>query len=231
MFDGLSDFFGLNSNSAAKHKEDEANEQMLRNTAMVANIAYADEHRQAIQTIRQKNPDFNMSEFLMYVGKFFADFLNTRMTLNLDSIKQCMTKDLYDHMCIVYSKLKKDALTNMINGYTHESTLLVSYKTLADDEFIELRMNVSYMSYYLVTGTNKFVRGNRYVPEKRVERLTFMKNKNYSKEKEQLPVNCPNCGAPLDEAYINVCPYCNTVVPLPEKEWLLCSFKEVKQPL
>lgn len=224
------DFFS-SSNRKSQIEEEQLQRHKLNQMSCIAAIEAIKQQKNLADQIKVRNSDFSETAFTDYAVGFFENFLNTRMTYNLDSVRHCLTKDFYQNMCSAYLAQKEKNEAIIIKKYEVLSSSLISYKEVNSEEYIEMRLINKYMAYFVDANTQDYIRGNRYDAEQKCELLTFMKNKNYDKSKEKSRVCCPNCGAPLDEVYINVCKFCNTVVPLPEKEWLLCKFKESKVPI
>lgn len=226
----MGDLFGLVNNildsvlGISSHNEDPFQEErIMNNTTMAASIEIANEMKQMNNEIRIRNPEFNPEEMLAYAKKVFELLINTRYTQNIDSIEHCLHNDLYQNICSEYNQLRAQNLLNFIKNVTVHQKQIKSYDIVDDNEVMTINIKARFMSYFITADTRQYVRGNRYDAKAYLAEMKFAKNKKYNKEAEKLPTNCPNCGAPLDEAYINVCSYCHTVVPLPKKEWLLIS--------
>ena len=226
----MGDLFGLINNILGSVFKDPSNnedpfqeERMMFNTNMAASFEVAKEISILNEKIRIRNPEFSPEIMLAYAKKVFELLINTRYTQNIDSIEHCLHKDLYQNICSEYSQLKAQGLLNFIKNVSVFHKQIKSYEIIDNNEVMTINLKARFMSYYITAETRDFVSGNRYDTITYMAEMKFIKNEKYDKATEVTPTNCPNCGAPLDEAYINICSYCNTVVPLPKKEWLLIS--------
>lgn len=174
--------------------------------------------------IRVRNPNFNPEKMLAYAKKSFELLIYSRYSQNFDSIEHFLHNDLYQNICSEYKQLKEQNLLNFIKNINVIQKRIKSYEIVEDAEIMTINIKARFFNYYITADTKKYVKGNRYDAQPYLAELKFIKNKDYDKEADKFITNCPNCGAPLDEVHINVCTYCNTVTPLPKKEWLLISY-------
>ena len=82
---------------------------------------------------------------------------------------------------------------------------------------------------YVVDSANTVIRGTKAYKLTNSYDLTFIANTNTVKNnKKSKKVNCPSCGAPLENTSSNVCPFCKSTVVFDNHDWLL-SKKEIRR--
>lgn len=226
---GVTDFF--NEDNYIKSDDNQSiydNHEIvaaIAENARAKEIAYANLEKE----ISQLNQDFSIQQFLIYAGTVFMSLLNTKNTMILEPTKNCIHDDLYNLMCEDYKILKSKGEINLVKNISIEGSTLESYQNDKESELLTVRLKAKFMDYFVEAETGSFRRGNRYDKRMHDCKLIFIKNMHYDKVADEKEIiNCPNCGAPLEAGSLNTCKYCNTVVALPKKQWLLMSF-EIKE--
>lgn len=89
---------------------------------------------------------------------------------------------------------------------------------------------ISLQSLAYRTKDGKVVSGSNTVPRQNLFSLTLMHNQSGNPGSEHyFEVNCPNCGAPIEDMSSRSCPYCGSgLVPVVDKIWQIDSFKLLK---
>ena len=187
--------------------------------------SFTEDQRQIIESITKTTPDYSYPEFESYAIGVLNDLLKSRQTLMLDHFSNCLSKEYYHRLCSDYLDLKSRGLINVNDRIRFQRFYLDSVDNIDAVDTINVKAYLSYRDYYRSADTGLFLRGKRYDSDNYLCCMTFIKNGNYDQNNVKIITNCPNCNALLDEGSINVCKYCETVVPLPEKQWLLSNCK------
>jgi len=207
----------------------EYNEQ-AENCYVQAVLSAHRERESEVARIKVSNPNYSNIDMIGHAKKLLLIILESRNTQTLDHFQHCLTRNLYTNMVSSYNALRQNHLINYAKDPVIIEAFLGSYEGIVDNESINLQLKVKFFDYYMDSISNRFVKGNRYDKINYKCNMTFIKNYNYNELLSRQIINCPNCGGVLDEVHINVCNYCGTVVPLPEKQWLLSDYSLEKSP-
>ena len=219
------EMFGLSGNENNNENNNENPLDLTATQYLALSVeslkAVKEEEKGKIELITKTTPNFSYPEFECYVKSVLRKLLESRQTMTLDHFSNCLSKEYYHRLCTEYLDLKNRQLINIIRRIDIKRLSIQSFNTIGGVDTINVKLYISYMDYYKSAVTGIFLRGNRYDTDDYIYSMEFIKNNNYDEKNVKSITNCPNCGAPLDEVFINVCKYCDTVVPLPDKQWLL----------
>ncbi len=174
--------------------------------------------------IRQHIPDFNKEEFLNKSFDNFVALQNAWSDYDYDTLRKLLTDELYNtyHMQLAVLKAKKQK--NVMKDF--ERIKMDITKMDVDGDKITLVVSLVVKFYdYVVNNKEAVVRGSKAFKLQNSYDLTFISTLD---EKKKDKKNCPSCGAKLENASSNVCPYCGSNIVFEHYDWIL-SKKEIRR--
>ena len=150
--------------------------------------------------------------------------LNAVESKKTDSVKDS-SLNLQNQLKVIvedYSRRSEDIHYDNVDIHAVAIESYNSTKTTATAVF-----QVSLQSLAYRTKNGAVISGSNTVPRQNLFSITLMHNQaGASGSKHYFEVNCPNCGAPIEDMSSRSCPFCGSgLVPVVDKIWQIDSFK------
>lgn len=184
-----------------------------------------------LDTLKQKDPNFNEQAFLEKVGNRYVQMQNAWQDKKWEPMRSFMTDSLYNQMLRQLQALIQANRTNHVERIAVLDARIQRYAVEGDNDVLVVRLSTRICDYTTDDRTGNVVGGSQ-------SRELFMvydwkmirqKDKKTLDQPTMTQVSCPNCGAPLDISHSGKCPYCDTVVTLSDHDWVLSSIKGISQ--
>jgi endogenous inhibitor of DNA gyrase (YacG/DUF329 family) len=184
-----------------------------------------------IETLKEKDPNFNEQVFLEKVGNRYVQMQNAWQDKKWEPMRAFMTDSLYNQMLRQLQALVQANRTNHVERIAVLESRIVRYAVEGDNDVLIVRLSTRICDYTTDDNTGKVVSGSQtrelfMVYDWKMIRQKDMKTLD---QPTMTQVSCPNCGAPLDISHSGKCPYCDTVVTLSDHDWVLSSIKGISQ--
>lgn len=193
--------------------------------------AAAEEPGLPLETLKQKDPNFNEQKFLETVGNRYIQMQDAWETKKWEPMRAFMTDSLYNQMLRQLQELIAAGETNHIDRIAVLESRITRYAVEGDNDVLVVRLSTRICDYTVNDKTGAVVRGSQ------ARELFMVYDWKLIRQKDMLTldqpsvtqVSCPNCGAPLDVNHSGKCPYCDTVVTLTDHDWALSAIKGISQ--
>ena len=184
-----------------------------------------------LDTLKQKDPNFNEQAFLEKTGNRYVQMQNAWQDKKWEPMRSFMTDSLYNQMLRQLQALIDARRTNHVERIAVLESRIVRYAVEGDNDVLVVRLSTRICDYTTDDSTGKVVGGS---PTRELFmvydwKMIRQKDKKTLDQPSMTQVSCPNCGAPLDINHSGKCPYCDTVVTLSDHDWVLSSIKGISQ--
>ncbi len=184
-----------------------------------------------LETLKEKDPNFNEQAFLEKIGNQYIQMQNAWQEKKWDSMRAIMTDALYNQMARQLQVLIDAKQTNHVDRIAVLESRINRYTVEGDNDVLVVRLSTRITDYTTDDRTGAVVSGS-------TTRELFMvydwkmirqKDKKTLAQPSVTQISCPNCGAPLDINHTGKCPYCGTVVTVSDHDWALSVIKGISQ--
>ena len=184
-----------------------------------------------LDTLKQKDPNFNEQALLEKVGNQYIQMQNAWQNKDWEPMRAIMTDALYNQMARQLQALIDAKQTNYVERIAVLETRIVRYAVEGDNDVLVVRLSTRITDYTKDDRTDEIVSGST------TRELFMVYDWKLIRQKDKLTLNqpsvtqisCPNCGAPLDINHTGKCPYCGTIVTLSDHDWALSVIKGISQ--
>lgn len=184
-----------------------------------------------LDTLKQKDPNFNEQAFLEKVGNQYVQMQNAWEAKDWEPMRAIMTDSLYNQMQRQLQALVDAKRTNHIERIAVLETRIVRYAVEGDNDVLVVRLSTRICDYTTDDRTGSVVGGSQTRELFMVYdwKMIRQKDKLTLEQPSMTQVSCPNCGAPLEINHSGQCPYCGSVITLSDHDWVLSSIKGISQ--
>ena len=184
-----------------------------------------------LETLKQKDPNFNEQTFLERVGNEYVQMQDAWESKNWEPMRAFMTDSLYQQMGRQLDELKKANQTNHVDRISVLDASIRRYAQEGDNDVLVVRLSTRICDYTTDDNTGSVVRGNQNKELYMTYDWKLIRQKDQLTQEQSVMtvVNCPNCGAPLEVNQTGKCPYCGSVITLSEHDWALSVIKGISQ--
>ncbi|NLI54569.1 MAG: transport protein [Clostridiales bacterium] len=184
-----------------------------------------------LDTLKQKDPNFNEQVLLEKVGNQYIQMQDAWQDKHWEPMRAIMTDALYNQMARQLQALIDAHQTNHVERIAVLETRIVRYAVEGDNDVLVVRISTRITDYTTDDRTGNIVSGSTTRELFMVYdwKLTRQKDMKTLEQPSMTQVSCPNCGAPLDINHTGKCPYCGTVVTLSDHDWALSAIKGISQ--
>ncbi len=184
-----------------------------------------------LDTLKQKDPDFNEQILLEKVGNQYIQMQNAWQDKKWEPMRAIMTDAMYNQMARQLQALIDAKQTNHIERIAVLETRIVRYAVEGDNDVLVIRISTRITDYTTDDRTGALISGSQTRELFMVYdwKLTRQKDKKTLLQPSVTQISCPNCGAPLNINHTGKCPYCGTVVTLSDHDWALSAIKGISQ--
>ena len=184
-----------------------------------------------IETLKEKDPNFNEQALLEKVGNQYIQMQDAWQDKHWEPMRAIMTDALYNQMARQLQTLIDAKQTNHVDRIAVLETRIVRYAVEGDNDVLVVRLSTRITDYTTDDRTGAIVSGSNTRELFMVYdwKLMRQKDKKTLAQPTVTQISCPNCGAPLDINHTGKCPYCGTVVTLSDHDWALSAIKGISQ--
>ena len=184
-----------------------------------------------IETLKQKDPNFNEQAFLEKIGNWYIQMQNAWEAKKWEPMRAIMTDALYTQMERQLQSLVQAGRTNHVERIAVLDSRIVRYAVEGDNDVLVVRISTRICDYTTDDRTGQIVSGSTTRELFMVYDWKLIRQKDQlTHEQEELTeINCQNCGAPLKINHSGQCPYCGSIVTLKDHDWALSVIKGISQ--
>lgn len=168
--------------------------------------------------------DFDEDKFKEKAYELYQEIQVAWMDFDKDSIRKCVTDELYNTYSAQLSTLKIKNQKNIMKDFKLLNSSIIGMEIKEKMVSLTIKMKVECYDY-VVDKEGKTLRGND--KQKVIYEYTMTFNKGVSDR----PNKCPNCNAPLDNVNSSKCPYCDSNIINEGYDWVLAKKQVLSQTI
>lgn len=168
--------------------------------------------------------DFDEDKFKEKAYELYQEIQVAWMNFDKDSIRKCVTDELYNTYSAQLSILKIKNQKNIMKDFKLLNSSVIGMEIKEKMVSLTIKMKVECYDY-VVDKEGKTLRGND--KQKVIYEYTMTFNKGVSDR----PNKCPNCNAPLDNVNSSKCPYCDSNIINEGYDWVLAKKQVLSQTI
>ena len=193
--------------------------------------AAAEEPGLPLETLKQKDPNFNEQAFLEKVGNWYIQMQDAWEQKQWEPMRAILTDALYSQMERQLQELISANRTNHVDRIAVLDARIVRYAVEGDNDVLVVRLSTRICDYTTDDKTGQVVSGSTTRELFMVYDWKLIRQKDQlTREQDELTeINCQNCGAPLKINHSGQCPYCGSIVTLKDHDWALSVIKGISQ--
>lgn len=186
---------------------------------------------QPIETYKELDPGFEMAEFQARLSNLYVQLQNCWTAKDLSPMRPYMTDMVYEQFERQLSRYKKEHITNRVENISVLAVELLGFTQTGGEDHIVAKLRTRINDYVVKDGTEEVVKGDPKKEKFMTYEWTLSRTSGLTTghSQEMQSVNCPNCGAPLSINETAKCPYCGTVVTVPNTDFVISSIRGLKQ--
>ena len=168
--------------------------------------------------------DFDEDKFKEKAYELYQEIQVAWMDFDKDSIRKCVTDELYNTYSAQLSTLKIKNQKNIMKDFKLLNSSIIGMEIKEKMVSLTIKMKVECYDY-VVDKEGKTLRGND--KQKVIYEYVMTFNKGIS----NTPNKCPNCNAPLDNVNSSKCPYCDSNIINESYDWVLAKKQVLSQTI
>lgn len=177
-----------------------------------------------IDKLKKFLPDFDEEKFKGKTYELYKEIQVAWMNFDNDSIRKCVTDELYNTYSAQLATLKVKNQKNIMKDFQLLDSKIIGMET--KEKLVSLTIKMKIECYdYIVDKEEKTLRGND--KQKVIYEYAMTFNKGVSDK----PNKCPNCNAPLDQVNSSKCPYCDSNIINESYDWVLAKKQVLSQTI
>ena len=177
-----------------------------------------------IDKLKKLLPDFDEEKFKEKAYELYKEIQVAWMNFDNDSIRKCVTDELYNTYSAQLATLKVKNQKNIMKDFQLLDSKIIGMET--KEKLVSLTIKMKIECYdYIVDKEEKTLRGND--KQKVIYEYAMTFNKGVSDK----PNKCPNCNAPLDQVNSSKCPYCDSNIINESYDWVLAKKQVLSQTI
>lgn len=177
-----------------------------------------------IDKLKKLLPDFDEEKFKEKTYELYKEIQVAWMNFDNDSIRKCVTDELYNTYSAQLATLKVKNQKNIMKDFQLLDSKIIGMET--KEKLVSLTIKMKIECYdYIVDKEEKTLRGND--KQKVIYEYAMTFNKGVSDK----PNKCPNCNAPLDQVNSSKCPYCDSNIINESYDWVLAKKQVLSQTI
>lgn len=169
-------------------------------------------------------PEFDEEEFREEAYELYKTIQTSWMDFDNETLKKCVTDELYNTYSAQLSTLKVKKQTNIMKDFKLLNSNIIGMEIKEKVVALTLKMKVECYDY-VVYKEGKTLRGND--KQKVIYEYAMTFNKGISDK----PNKCPNCNAPLENVNSSKCPYCGSNIINDSYDWVLAKKQVLSQTI
>lgn len=169
-------------------------------------------------------PEFDEEEFRKEAYELYKTIQTSWMNFDNETLKKCVTDELYNTYSAQLSTLKVKKQTNIMKDFKLLNSNIIGMEIKEKVVALTLKMKVECYDY-VVDKEGKTLRGND--KQKVIYEYVMTFNKGISDK----PNKCPNCNAPLENVNSSKCPYCDSNIINDSYDWVLAKKQVLSQTI
>ncbi|MDR1712915.1 MAG: 39S ribosomal protein L45 [Coriobacteriales bacterium] len=177
--------------------------------------------------VKERDPDFNASEFLGWVREAYMELSAAWSSNNAAKLRLFETNNLFNEHSAQIQQYINQGSTNVVDQIGIRACDLKAFTFDEQFEYLAVTMHAQQIDYVRDIASGRVLRGDPGLMTHMYYTLVF---KRTAGEKTPLDIaalhtsNCPNCGAPLQVKATGQCEFCGTILMTGEYGWALDSF-------
>lgn len=169
-------------------------------------------------------PEFEEEKFKEEAYELYKTIQTSWMNFDNETLKNCVTDELYNTYSAQLSTLKVKKQTNIMKDFKLLDSNIIGMEIKEKVVALTLKMRVECYDY-VVDKEGKTLRGND--KQKVIYEYAMTFNKGISDK----PNKCPNCNAPLANVNSSKCPYCDSNIINDSYDWVLAKKQVLSQTI
>lgn len=168
--------------------------------------------------------DFDEDKFKEKAYELYQEIQVAWMNFDKDSIRKCVTDELYNTYSAQLSTLKVKNQKNIMKDFKLLDSSIIGMEIKEKMVSLTIKMKVECYDY-IVDKEGKTLRGNDK------QKVIYEYAMTFNKGVSDRPNKCPNCNAPLDNVNSSKCPYCDSNIINESYDWVLAKKQVLSQTI
>ena len=168
--------------------------------------------------------DFDEDKFKEKAYELYQEIQVAWMNFDKDSIRKCVTDELYNTYSAQLSTLKIKNQKNIMKDFKLLNSSIIGMEIKEKMVSLTIKMKVECYDY-VVDKEGKTLRGNDK------QKVIYEYAMTFNKGVSDRPNKCPNCNAPLDNVNSSKCPYCDSNIINESYDWVLAKKQVLSQTI
>ena len=164
------------------------------------------------------------SEIIQSAYLNYVEIQKAWMNRDLSNVRHLLTDEMYNMYQMQIETLIEDDQINVMSNFEFVCGRVQYMETTNNDETYKIILCVNCKDYIKSASNNKVISGKKNATITYIYELTFIRNTNSNKA-----INCPSCGALVDNQMSATCPYCNNSLLLTSSSITLSNKQILKQ--
>ena len=177
--------------------------------------------------IKQVDPDFSVRKFKIDVSNIFLKMQEYWTAANLDKMRDIETDELYEQHKAIMEDYAKHNQKHFRENVKIEGCFLNSYLISNDREKIIVDYVVNMKDY--IINLNEEMPNKKHSTKTYFYRVTFERTAGVKTKDEFEPgkiEKCPNCGAEVQVAVSEYCPFCHSLITSKQYGWVISNVEK-----
>ena len=181
--------------------------------------------------IANHDPQFSVVDMQKKLANLYVQLQDCWCAKDISSLRPYLTDELYEQSDRQLDAIRKSEQTPHIENISVMGTNVRGYFQRDGMDHIIVEMSTRINTYTTDDNTGEIVRGDRTTEKFMTYEWDLCRPTGTKTEEaaEMQVVNCPNCGAPVSINKTAKCPFCDSVITVIAKDWVLASIKGLSQ--
>lgn len=178
--------------------------------------------------IRAVDPDFSEEDLKEKLKNLYFRFADCCEKRDLAPLRPYLSDALYEQTQQTLDALKKLHVTERQERLAILDAALLGFTQRDGADQIRAKLSVRSVTYRQNDDTGELVSGSRDAEQFSSVMITLSRPtgvRTRPRETGTIVRHCPSCGAPLSLNESSVCPYCDSILPREEDEWVILSIE------
>ncbi len=177
------------------------------------------------------DPQFSIVNMQKKLANLYVQLQNCWSQMDITSLRPYLTDELYTQSERQLNELKQNEQTPHVERIAVLGTDIRGYFRRDGMDHLIVEMSTRINTYVTDNNTGNVVRGDRDSEKFMTYEWDLVRPTGTKTEEagEMQVVNCPNCGAPVSINATAKCPFCDSVITVNAKDWVLASIKGLSQ--
>ena len=179
------------------------------------------------------DPNFSARELCQRAANLYVRMQNAWTDKDISALRPYFTDGFFTQMERSLEGIIRRGHTNYVERIAVMDVTPRGFHQTAGEDHVLLRLRARIVDYTVDDATGKVISGHRDREKFMTYEWDLMRPTGVTTPAADAdgvrPINCPNCGAPLDINTSARCPYCGSVLASEGADWAICAIHGISQ--